>query len=270
MLAFIHIEKTAGSTLTGILRRSLGTRHCDVRGWREGWNEEEDRFTPDDLRRTQKIYRHLQSIAGHGVRPRERLDLVDPGIRFYTFLREPLARCASHYQHQVQKMGRTVPFLEWIQNERYRNFQVKKLAGVEDARAAIQILDERVGFVGLMEHFNESLVMWQQFCQPLTIDIRYRSRNVANDALVHWTLIMDQASCAALAEANGEDLRLYRYVVEEAYPRQKLQFGSELSQRVSEFQHDRPTQVPLEPIHAILMRRLVHRPIAWAWRKWAA
>lgn len=31
MYAFVHIEKTAGSTLNTIFRRSLGTRHCDIR-----------------------------------------------------------------------------------------------------------------------------------------------------------------------------------------------------------------------------------------------
>jgi hypothetical protein len=31
MYAFVHIEKTAGSCLNTILRRSFGMRHCDIR-----------------------------------------------------------------------------------------------------------------------------------------------------------------------------------------------------------------------------------------------
>lgn len=270
MLAFIHIEKTAGSTLTGILRGSFGTQHCDVRGWREGWTAEVDHFTADDLHRTQRLYRRLQSIAGHGVRPYADLERVASPIRYYTFLREPLARCASHYQYQVQRMGRTVPFLQWIRNERYRNFQVRKLAGVEDADAAIRILKERVGFVGLVERYNESLVMWQRFCKPLAIDIRYRSRNVAEDATIHWNVIMDRVSCAALEEANQEDIRLYRHAVEEIYPRQQMDYGADLPSHVERFQRDKGGPGAREPVRALLMRHLIHRPIAWTWRRWAA
>ena len=33
VLVFIHINKTAGTTLRYILRSSYGTRHCDVEPW---------------------------------------------------------------------------------------------------------------------------------------------------------------------------------------------------------------------------------------------
>jgi hypothetical protein len=33
LLVFVHINKTAGTTLRYILRSSYGSRHCDVEPW---------------------------------------------------------------------------------------------------------------------------------------------------------------------------------------------------------------------------------------------
>ena len=73
MLAFVHIKKTAGTTLTAILRRNFGTRHLDTR-----LHLYEDLFLADDLRRALKLYRRLDCIAGHHVRPIWRFALSDP------------------------------------------------------------------------------------------------------------------------------------------------------------------------------------------------
>ena len=37
LLVFVHINKTAGTTLRFILRSSYGARHCDVEPWHGAW-----------------------------------------------------------------------------------------------------------------------------------------------------------------------------------------------------------------------------------------
>ena len=37
LLVFVHINKTAGTTLRYILRSSYGARHCDVEPWHGAW-----------------------------------------------------------------------------------------------------------------------------------------------------------------------------------------------------------------------------------------
>ncbi len=234
MLAFVHIEKTAGTTVQRILQQSFGTRHCDVHGWGRGWSIHEDYFSADDLHRTRRLY-NLRCIAGHGVKPYSDLETLDPGILYFTFLRDPLERCASHYQHLVQWLGHTQPFEEWIRNHRYRNFQVRKLTGREDADRAIEILRNKLRFVGLVEHFDESIIMLKKRFADYPLNIAYRKRNVARDATLKARVLNDPGCHEALLDGNREDLKLYAFVTSSLFPEQKTAYGETLDADVRAF-----------------------------------
>ena len=261
MLALIHIEKTAGTTITYILRQSFGTRHCDVLPWKRSFSHG-DVFSAEDLRRTRWLYPRLESIAGHTVKPFGDLQHAHVDVRFYTFLREPLARCVSHYQHQIQRMGKSLSFKEWIRDERYRNFQVRKLAGNEDGDRAIRTLDETVRFVGLLERFNESLVMLRKRFPDAPLKIGYQRRNVAADSAIKDRLLNDPAVRPLLVDANREDLKLYQFVTERLYPRQAREYGDSLEADVAHFEatHRPPPAFPRLMLNTI-KRRLVYRPV---------
>ena len=101
MYAFVHIEKTAGTTLHSILRRSFGTGHCDIRlpFSKRGPVDSDNRNVVDaaDLKRVKRIYRSLRGISGHDVKPYSNLELECPEIRYFTFLRDPRRRFLSHF-----------------------------------------------------------------------------------------------------------------------------------------------------------------------------
>jgi hypothetical protein len=269
MLAFIHIEKAAGSTISSILRRSYGLRHAEVCGWRNAWSTEDDLVLPEDLERTRWIFPALQSIAGHGVKPYAGLERVCPGIRYYTFLREPLDRCASHFQFQIQVMKKRVSFEQWIRTAGYRNFQTQKLTGGEDAAAAIEMLEQRIEFVGLMERFNESLVMLRRRFPDEPLDICYRAKNVATDSSIKKQLLDDTASRELLVQANQEDCKLYDYVRKALYPRQQRQYGESLAADVLRFQEANRTHgSSRQPLLPLLVRHLVFRPAVRLYSGW--
>ena len=96
MYAYVHIEKTGGTTLHSILRRSFGTRHCDIRLPLSKRTDDHRDFRPHvdaaDLRRARRLYRKLSGISGHIVRAYADLHEECPEIQFFTFLREPLAQ----------------------------------------------------------------------------------------------------------------------------------------------------------------------------------
>ena len=77
MYAFIHIERTAGRTVSSILRRSFGTGHCDIRLPLARRRNDRPQHQLDHrvlvdaeiLRRVRHVYRHLKGIAGHNVKP---------------------------------------------------------------------------------------------------------------------------------------------------------------------------------------------------------
>lgn len=237
LLVFVHINKTAGTTLRYILRSSYGARHCDVEPWHGAWSDPP--FSSDDLRRVRKLYPRLASIAGHRVTGW--VDLEEPGtdIRYLTFLREPVALCASRFQYQLEyRKKRGLVFDEWIENDWVRDAQTQRLGGTTDAADAIDAIERKQIFVGLTERFDESIVMLQHLRAP-DLDIRYAPRNVARGSDVAKRLLTDPRTREMLVEANRADLELYRHVVEEVFPAQEAAFGPSLDDRVTAFRERR-------------------------------
>ena len=136
-----------------------------------------------------------------------------------TFLREPLVRCASHYQYQVQQQGKTYSFDEWIVRDLKRNPETTRIAGPNGTvRDAIQILRSRFIFVGLVEHFDESLVMFRQRVDDPRLEIRHRRKRVAENDDIKNQLLSDPRTRSLLVEANQLDLELYEFAAKELYP----------------------------------------------------
>jgi hypothetical protein len=106
MLAVVHIHKTAGTTLSGVLKHANGGTHCDVLAE----DPQAPFFSAEDLRHLRRFYPRLRSILGHDVRAYSDLETVMPDIEWVAFLREPLTRTASHYQYDVQRGGVDLPF----------------------------------------------------------------------------------------------------------------------------------------------------------------
>jgi len=265
MLAFVHIEKTAGMTMNWVLRRSFGLRHCDVHPWRKG----ADCFSAQDYRGIQRLYPKLMSISGHDVKPYSDLGQICPDVQYYTFFREPLARCASHYQYQVQAMGKKVSFEDWIAIERYRNWQTKKISANGDVATAIDALQKKFFFVGLSERFDESLVILRKRAAHHPFNIFYNPRNVASDNSIKNQLLNDTRTKELLVEANLTDITLYKFVLEELYPRQKREYGETLEADVIAFQgQNRASLLDWRLISNFLKRRLVYKPILFCYQRY--
>ena len=210
MIAFVHIEKAAGTTMNLILRQSFGLRHCDVK-----YRDVRDVSAVDDeITFARSCHFSLRSIAGHGLLP---MGIHDSQIALYTLLREPVSRCVSHYQYQVERMGRRIAFKDWIRNKRYHDYQVTKIAGTRDLEKAKIILRERFFFVGLVERFDESIAALAAL-SPYPLDIRYRSKNVASREVISQSIRNDDGLRALIGQANSLDIALYEYAKTELYP----------------------------------------------------
>jgi hypothetical protein len=237
MLVFIHINKTAGRTVRYILRSSFGLRHCEVEPWHApGTNPP---FSTHDLRRLRKLYPHLESIAGHRVTGY--VDLQENGteFRYFTFMRDPLKTCASRFQYNVQYRGKkNLVFEEWIQRDWPRNHQTKMIAGVADVDEAIRIIQAKHVFVGLTEHFDESMVLLKGLMAN-NLNISYRPVNVARRNTLAESLLSTESTRQMLIEANQADLELYRFVRQELYPTYRQEYGPSLEENVARYQQTR-------------------------------
>src|SRR5205823_14062227 len=151
MLAHVHIMKTAGQTFRAILRQSFPGKHCDLIATKAA--------TAGDICWAKRFYPGLKSIAGHCVRPYTDLEQAGLTPRYFTFLRDPVQRCASHYQFSMERKTQRMPFEEWLLCT--PNFHTRILSDSQDADRAIEILEKKIGFVGFVEQFNESLVLFK-------------------------------------------------------------------------------------------------------------
>ena len=253
MLAHVHIMKTAGQTVRGILRQSYRGRHCDLLARRLA--------TVSDLHWAQRFYRELQSIAGHGVLPHANLEASGLALRYFTFMRDPLQRCVSHYQFSSPKRPDYPPFEEWIRS--FSNFQTKILCGSEEAQRAIEILEEKIEFVGLVERFNESLVLLKHWSGDSCLDLHYRSVNVAADNTIKQRLLADAKIVALIHECHEQDNIVFRYARDVIYPRQVKKFGPGLQQAVADLEHELPGNAILsfEQFVASAKRNVIYKPL---------
>lgn len=209
MIIFSHIPKTAGTSLKYILRKNYGSKHIDA------LKTQRSPFTGSDLHFAKKIFRNPQAITGHNV--------VDPHSNFagpydqlITILREPVSRCASHYQDNVLRSNLAVPFEEWISNEENQDLSVRIISGTWDINKAKQLLRDAYTFTGITEHFNDSARLMKLLLdKPLDLDYRRLITAKSND--IKNRLLGDDASLKLLRKYNARDAELYDYALNEIF-----------------------------------------------------
>jgi len=211
LLAFVHIEKTAGISLNRMLRGAFGLKHFDV----EPLDSSTLLYSANDFRKLESVFPFVDSIAGHTICPFNDLWEIDREVFFFTFLREPLARCASHYQFQIQKMGKNLSFERWIENEKYHDVQCRRLCGVPSYEAAMAVVEDRVAYIGVMDAFPQSVAEFSEEVAVLGLPSRMvvQRKNLASDNSIKDNLLRDPSTLRLLEEANIEDQKLYDAIV---------------------------------------------------------
>jgi len=254
VLAHAHVMKTAGQTICDILRQSFPGDHCDLQGRHVA--------TMADLRLAARFYPRLKSIASHCVVPAGDLAAVGDWFRFFTFLRDPVRRCASHYQFVRRRTKTSLDFDTWLEDN--ANYQTRFFAREANADQAIEVLDGLVGFVGLVERFNESLLLLRRWSREPALDIHYRSRNMAKDNRIKKELLADPQVVAKIREHHAEDYKLYGYVCDVVYPRQVRQYGPLLEADMAALESRLPARrtASLARTLASAKRNLLYKPIA--------
>jgi len=269
MLVFIHINKTAGSTVRYILRSTFGINHCEVEPWHAPWIDPP--FSTQDLQRLRKLYPHLESIAGHRVTGY--VDLHENGtkFKFFTFMRDPLKTCASRFQYNVQyRKKKDLVFEEWIQKEWPRNGQTKMIAGVTDVNKAIRIIQDKSIFVGLTERFDESMVLLKALLAN-NLNISYKSVNTARKNILAERLLSTESTRQMLIEANQADLELYDFVKKELYPTFQREYGSKLETDVANYQQNRDNNFNAQNITLSRWKQyLIYQPLLYLYRRGVA
>jgi hypothetical protein len=266
MLVFIHINKTAGSTVRYVLRSTFGMDHCEVEPWHSQWGGAP--FSSYDLHRLRKVYPRLQSIGGHRVTGY--VDLHEEGteFRYFTFMRDPVRTCASRFQYNIQYRGKkNLIFEDWIQKDWTRNSQTRLIAGAADFDKAIRIIREKNIFVGLTERFDESMLLLKELVEP-RLNISYRPVNKASSNSIAQQLLANETTHKMLVEANQVDQQLYDYVRKEIYPLYQNEYGVGLDTDVEAFKKDRENDFNSTNLTLSRIKQYgVYKPLLYIYRR---
>ena len=218
---FLHIHKTAGTTLHRVIERQYQPEQI--------WTLD-DQHTLDDLLRLSVAQRaQIQMLRGHMIFG---LHEYMPGpSSYFTLLREPVERVISffyfirrnphHYHFAPITSGNLTlkEFLELRQNNMMDNGQTRMLAGAQQyecpvgectpdlLEAAKRNLSESFSVVGLMERFDETLLLLRQAYGWR--NVRYVRQNVTGSRPLKADL--PPATLDLVAECNQLDLELYEY-----------------------------------------------------------
>ncbi|WP_420645717.1 sulfotransferase family 2 domain-containing protein [Candidatus Leptofilum sp.] len=239
---FLHIHKTAGTTLHAILRRQYDEAevyNIDAKG------HDYHHF----IKLSQSEYAKIRLLKGH-MNYRLHSFLPQPAT-YFTFLREPIERVISYYyfirrtprhlHHQAANALSLYEFASQQIDPLMANGQTRQLAGGypkydfgDEADALLnkakQHLQAHFAVVGLTERFDESLMMLQQAFN--WHHVWYQRQNVGSNRPKQEEL--SSKTIAYLKKLNQTDEALYAYG-RSLFEAQIAEQGSHFPRRVQIF-----------------------------------
>lgn len=235
LVAFVHIPKTAGTTLNSILAHEYSpdeTYEIMMRGMSLSVPKPMIMPRPvisfSKLRRLKSAIKHRQTlrlIRGHFDLSLSKL--LPPDTRFFTLLRDPVERAISHYYHYrrrtidpIHPLAMRSTLAEWVSScglVEMDNGQTRRLAGEINlpwGRVTRHMLDRaksnlvsNFAVVGLTERFEESLILLHRaFNWPL---YRITAENIGVSRPPRAEV--SEQALKVIEDCNRFDLDLYQF-----------------------------------------------------------
>jgi hypothetical protein len=207
---------------------------------------------------TLKMNPFIECITGHSVRPHSNLDEVFPNIKYITLFRNPLNHYISQYQERVRKTGK-LPFEEFLKQDKRSNVQTKFIAGIEDVAAAKSILSKKFLAVGILEEFDEFLMLLKRKLHHRKWSFSYTIVNVTKDKHTKESILRQYKDM--IVEKEQCDIELYNYVKEMVLPKEKAMYGPDFEKDVKDFKGRNKHVNPLIRRYSdYFVRQLYYKP----------
>jgi hypothetical protein len=242
---FVHIPKTAGTTINRIIDRQYPAH---ARHWIKRHNVGVEEFRA--LSPTHRA--ELRLVRGHI--PYGLHEYVHEPVAYFTILRQPIERLISYYyfvqrepEHYLHDYANTqgVTLQRYVESRvslQTDNFQTRLISGIwtdvgygECDQATLTLakhnLAEHFAVVGLTERFDETLLLLQRAFAWR--NVFYRRLNVTQGRPPRETLSAE--TLAVLQEHNRLDLELYTYA-KELFRRKVREQGASFPLTVRTFQ----------------------------------
>lgn len=220
-IVFLHIPKTAGSTLHTVIQRNYHRRAY--------YTYNGIRYRDQLLELSSEQRKNIKVLKGHV--PFGRHEQLSSGtFEYFTLLRDPVARVISHYDQMIREPKHHF-YPEWVKHQYtlaelmqngkliYLNDMMVRMIsgnlyapwdaiGAADLAQAIANLEKHFVLAGVQEHFDEFLLLLcahYEWKWPY-----YRKQQVAKAS--HKKAVADELTLAAVRAHNQYDQQLYDYV----------------------------------------------------------
>jgi hypothetical protein len=244
---FMHIEHTGGTTLQDVVMRQYGHAHVRLIYYRNNRLEQFITLTENERAKYHALLGHVY----YGVHRH----IPAPHTTYIALLRHPADRVVSSYYYmarQTHALGRSIaegrlPLEEFIRTHVHENtrLQLARVVGgtdediqkyriilPDDAVAIAKThIEQHFALVGLVERYDESLLMMQRtlgWQKPVT----YLRRNTT--AKRPRVADLPQSTRDLLAEATAQEQQLYDWV-KARFESQVVALGDEFTQQVAQF-----------------------------------
>jgi hypothetical protein len=243
-LLFVHIPKTAGTTLINLLERNYGAAYQHG-----GLQKGEDRL-PDESQYPE-VAKKLATKAGFGAHmPYGLHAAINRPCIYMSFLREPLARTVSHYNFLIRNRPdlASQSIIQFFQegNPSRREMQTRFLAGRDamskdeigeaELEAAKRTLRENIDLLGIVERFDESILYIQQklsWPAPYYLKANQSQRVLGEKTVSFKNLSPEEQSY--IREINHYDSQLYAYACE-IFAERIAAMGDNFAKELARFQ----------------------------------
>lgn len=220
----MHIPKTAGTTLSNIIKREY--KESDI-GMAYPRKTDMSKFDALFAEKQFKIVLGHYKFGFH--------QLAKDNFVYISFLRNPVKRTISHYKHFIKQAHRSQWHEKYSTLEAFAtspwgsNFQTKYLAGLDEEaflaqkdkalEMAKQNLEQHIECLGITEKFDESLVLMKPILEWKNIN--YVRQNVGQGMISKYfksekkekTPTISQNAIALIEENNQLDIALYDFAV---------------------------------------------------------
>ncbi len=264
MLAFTHIPKTAGTTVTDILINEYGTKLISI------IPRNSQTYTYSDLKEDLHIYKNPSCITGHYLKPFVDFKEYNEQMEWFTFIRDPIKTFISLYIHQF--MGKhakyKVEFSDWMTKFNRKNRIVNWIAGQNNLEKAKEIIGEKFKFIGITEKFDESLVLLKEKFNLRSVD--YSVKMESRDPHLKKEILNDLGRFEDQIMLNNDlDTELYQYVLNKIFPLQIEEMGyNKFSKSLQEIKQNKQIgnhtgNAKINKITYRVKRNLVYKPFVF-------
>jgi len=227
IIAFSQVTRCGGVTINALLQSYFGLKHFDLVG--EILNNQMT-YDEKDLLFDMKIHPFARSFAGH-FSSYLNIDNIskinNKNVMFYTMLRNPIDRVFSKYRFQVDRYNLPNDFNAWFQKYHIPNGMINHFVGSDNLELAKEILTHKYKAVGILEKFDESLLIFKKKLSLEGMDLSYKIKNDTTKLKSDEQIKVEDKYREMVISSNIKDLKLYEYVLNTIWKEQVRDYNSD-------------------------------------------